>query len=131
MAHLFLWKWDIPSLFFFVFVFSIQLTENKCFIYKFAYNLIRTADLLCRKQLLYQLSHNLCQMAHLFLHQVANCLLILGTNIWLILSVQFYCCCCWPPPVNSWSSAGSFIQFSTLTIALISLSLSLTYSFSI
>ena len=26
-------KWAIPSLFFFIFIFSIQLTVNKCFIY--------------------------------------------------------------------------------------------------
>ena len=45
-----------PASFFFVFVFSIQLTVNKCSIY-FANDWIRTADLWYRKRPLYQLSH--------------------------------------------------------------------------
>ena len=43
-------------LFFFIFVFSIQLTVNKCSI-NFADDWIRTADLWYRKRPLYQLSH--------------------------------------------------------------------------
>ena len=43
--------------FFFIFIFSIQLTVNKCSI-NFADDWIRTADLWYRKRPLYQLSHN-------------------------------------------------------------------------
>ena len=50
-------KWAIPGLFFFIFVFSIQLTVNKCSI-NFADDWSRTADLWYRKRPLYQLSHN-------------------------------------------------------------------------
>ena len=39
-----------------IFVFSIQLIVDL----KFAIDWIRTMDLWCRKQLVYQLSHNLC-----------------------------------------------------------------------
>ena len=46
--------------FFFIFVFSTQLTVNKCSI-NFDDGLIRTADLWYWKQLLYQLSHNHCK----------------------------------------------------------------------
>ena len=49
-------KWAIPGLFFFIFVFSIQLTVNKCSI-NFADDWIRTANLWYRKRPLYQLSH--------------------------------------------------------------------------
>ena len=45
-----------PASFFFIFVFSIQLTVNKCSI-NFADDWIRTADLWYRKRPLYQLSH--------------------------------------------------------------------------
>ena len=48
-----------PGSFFFIFVFSIQLTVNKCSI-NFADDWIRTADLWNRKRSLYQLSHNHC-----------------------------------------------------------------------
>ena len=47
------------GLFFFIFVFSIQLTVNICSI-NFADDWIRTADLRYWKQLLYQLSYNHC-----------------------------------------------------------------------
>ena len=52
-------KWAISGLFFFILVFSIQLTVNKSSI-KFADGWIRTADLWYRKLPLYQLSHNHC-----------------------------------------------------------------------
>ena len=45
-----------PAPFFFIFVFSIQLTVNKCSI-NFADDWIRTADLWYQKQPLYQLSY--------------------------------------------------------------------------
>ena len=51
-------KWAIPGLFFFIFVFSIQLTANKCSILKFANDWIRTTGLWYWKRPLYQLSHN-------------------------------------------------------------------------
>ena len=51
-------KWSIPGLFFFIFVSSNQLTENKCSI-NFADDWIRTTDLWYHERLLYQLSHNL------------------------------------------------------------------------
>ena len=44
----------------FIFVFSLQLTVNKYIISKFADDLIRTADLWCRKRPPYKLSHNHC-----------------------------------------------------------------------
>ena len=45
----------------FIFVFSIQLTVNKCSIYKFLHDdWIRTADLWYRKRPLYQLRHDHC-----------------------------------------------------------------------
>ena len=47
-------NWAIPGLFFFIFVFSIQLIVH---IY-FADDWIRTADLWCQKQPLYQLRLN-------------------------------------------------------------------------
>ena len=50
-------KWATPGLFCFIFVFSLQLTVNKC-TYKFVDGWIQTADLWCRKRWLYQLSHN-------------------------------------------------------------------------
>ena len=53
-------KCVIYGLFFFIFVFSIQMTVNKCSISKFADDRIRTVDLWCRKRPLYQLSHNQC-----------------------------------------------------------------------
>ena len=49
-----------PASFFFIFVFSIQLTVNKCSI-NFADGWIRTADLRYRKQPLYQLSRTTAQ----------------------------------------------------------------------
>ena len=55
--------YDITSKFFFIFVFSIQLTLNNCSVYKFADDWIRTADLWCRRRPLYQLSHNHCPSA--------------------------------------------------------------------
>ena len=55
---------DIPGLFFFIFVFSIQLTE-KISILIFANDWIQTADLWNRKQPLYQLSHHHCPL-HLY-----------------------------------------------------------------
>ena len=52
-------KWAIPGLFFFIFVFSTQLTEY--IRYKsIADDWIWTAGLWCRKQKLWQLSHNHC-----------------------------------------------------------------------
>ena len=52
-----LWKYGpFPASFFFILVFSIQLTVNKCKIF-FANDWIRTADLWYRKWPLYQLSH--------------------------------------------------------------------------
>ena len=53
-------KMAIPCLFFFIFVFSIQLTVSKCSIQKFTDDWIQTAAVWCRKQQLYQLSHNHC-----------------------------------------------------------------------
>ena len=47
-------KWAISGLFFFIFVFSIHLIENK--FKNFADDKIRTADLWCRKRPLYQLT---------------------------------------------------------------------------
>ena len=61
----FLKNWALLGLFFFIFVFSIQLTV-KCSIYFFANDGIRTADLWNRKQPLYQLSHNHCPKDYLF-----------------------------------------------------------------
>ena len=55
-----------PASFFFIFVFSIQLTVNKCSI-NFADDWIRTADLWYQKRPLYQLSHNHCPVNRLFL----------------------------------------------------------------
>ena len=57
-VSIFLKKWANPGRFFFIFIFSIQLTVN---IQK--YDWIRTADLWSRK--LYQLSHNNCSVANL------------------------------------------------------------------
>ena len=52
-------KWPIPSLFFFIFTFSIQLTIGKLmFIIKFAHDWIQTADFWYYKQPLCPLSHN-------------------------------------------------------------------------
>ena len=59
VALLFFKKWAIPSLFFFIFLFSIWLTENVQYTF-FANDWIRTADLWNRKQPLYQMSHNHC-----------------------------------------------------------------------
>ena len=64
-ATFFLKKWANHGLFF---VFTMQLTLNKCFIWKFTNDLIWTADLCCQKQLLYQLSHNHCPMRSNLLH---------------------------------------------------------------
>ena len=50
-------KWAVPGLFFFIFVFSIQLTVNKCSI-KFPDDWIRTSDFWYQKQTLYQLTQN-------------------------------------------------------------------------
>ena len=47
-----------PASFSFIFVFSIQLTVNKCSIKTFADDLIRTADIWYHKRPFYQLSHN-------------------------------------------------------------------------
>ena len=44
--------------FFFNLVFSIQWTLNKCSFYQFGLGWIQTADLWCKKRLLFQLSHN-------------------------------------------------------------------------
>ena len=49
---------NVP-LFFFIFVFSIQLTVNNAQ-FNFADDWIQTVDLWCQKRLLYQLSHNHC-----------------------------------------------------------------------
>ena len=51
-------------LFFFIFVFSIQSTVNKCSI-NFANDWIRTADLWYRKRPLYQLSHTTTALRYL------------------------------------------------------------------
>ena len=53
-------NWPFLASFFFIFVFSLGLTVNECSILKLANDWIRTADLWCRKWLLYQLSHNHC-----------------------------------------------------------------------
>ena len=45
--------------FFFILIFLIQLIAYKCFLKKYADDWIQTADLLCQKQLLCQLSYNL------------------------------------------------------------------------
>ena len=58
-ANKFFIKCAIPGLFSFIFVFSIHLIVNKCWI-NFADDWIRTADLWYWKRLLYQLSHNHC-----------------------------------------------------------------------
>ena len=50
-----------PASFFFIFVFSIQLTINVWF--KYADDWIRTEDLYCWKRPLYQLSQNHCPVA--------------------------------------------------------------------
>ena len=51
-------KLDIPGLFFFMLVFSIQLTVKKYSIKELADNWIRTVDLWYKKKPLYQLSYN-------------------------------------------------------------------------
>ena len=51
-------KSPIPGLFFSIFDFSIQLTVN--ILYNFADDWIRIVDLWCRKQPLFQMSHNHC-----------------------------------------------------------------------
>ena len=57
--EIFFLKWTILGLFFFIFVFSIQLTVNVRYIL-IANGWVRTADLWNCKQSLYQLSHNHC-----------------------------------------------------------------------
>ena len=52
-------KWAIPCIFFFIFVFSIQLTVNIQYNI-FADEWIQTADLWIWKRPLYQLSHHHC-----------------------------------------------------------------------
>ena len=59
VSFLFLKKWAIPGLFFFIFAFSIWLTVNKCSI-NLTNDWIRTADLWYWKQPLCQLSQNHC-----------------------------------------------------------------------
>ena len=54
-----------PASFFFIFIFSIQLTVYKCSI-NFAKDWIPTADLWYWKQPLYQLSHNHCLVPKVF-----------------------------------------------------------------
>ena len=54
-------KWAIPGLFIFIFVFSIQLTVYNCSI-NFADDWIWTADLWYWKRPLCQLSHNHCPL---------------------------------------------------------------------
>ena len=57
LANASFFKWAIPALFFFIFVFSgYQLTDK--YVLNIADVGIRTADLWCRKQLLCQLRHN-------------------------------------------------------------------------
>ena len=65
LRKLFLKKWAILGIFFFIFVFSIQLTAYNCSI-NFADDWIRTTDLWYQKQPLYQLSHNHCPYYMLF-----------------------------------------------------------------
>ena len=52
--HLLFLNWAIPGLFFFIFVFSIQLIVHT----NFANDWIRTTNLWCWKRPLYQLHHN-------------------------------------------------------------------------
>ena len=59
-------KMGISGLFFFIFVFSKQLTVSKCSVYIFSDDWIRTADLWNQKRLLYQLSHNHCPQQFIF-----------------------------------------------------------------
>ena len=59
LAPICFFKWAIRGFVFLYFVFSTQLTVNKCSI-KVADGWIRTADLWSRRRPLYQLSHNHC-----------------------------------------------------------------------
>ena len=59
-----LFQCAFPGLFFFIFVFSIQLTVNVQYIF-FANDWIRTTNLCNWKWLLYQLSHNHCSQFYL------------------------------------------------------------------
>ena len=56
--NVFLWAISIPSLFFSIFLFSIQLTVNII-----QHKWIPTAGFWCQKRPLYQLSHNHCPIS--------------------------------------------------------------------
>ena len=80
-------RWAIPGIFFFIFVFLLQFTVYKYSIWKFADGWIRTTDLWCRKQPLFQLNHNHCQIINKFWHRVTALRWILQVT-WLLLINQ-------------------------------------------
>ena len=101
--------WAVPGLFFFIFDFSMQLTVNKCFIYKFADDRMQTAVLWCQKRPLYQLSHN---TALFILFYVINCSFQVG---WKIPSTSKLC---QRPHIKS-SSNRNYVLISLFTSSLI------------
>ena len=133
--------YDITSKFFFIFVFSIQLTLNNCSVYKFADDWIRTADLWCRRRPLYQLSHNHCPREKMSLEQAsgASCTTIYSSvraHTKTFCSIcprcvlnsssfpSFRCCCCcfcsyyswWPPtPTTTATTATTTMALSHAT----------------
>ena len=72
------------AVFYFISVFSIQLTVNKCSI-NFADDWIRTTDLWYRKQPLYQLSRNLCPTLDVQLKKMNKIVL---TTIRILVKVE-------------------------------------------
>ena len=88
-------------LFFFIFVFSMQLTVYKCSI-NFADDWIRTADLLYRKRPLYQLSHNHCPNYYYFLS-----LTIKSALVAIDVSPKVFSCL----KISHWNVSKSFAKW--------------------
>ena len=93
-SFIFFKKWAILGLFF-IFVFTIQFTVNKCSI-KFANDWIRTADLWYWKQLLYQLCHNHCPKSFCFVSKTESWVrlilaVLISGLIWISNQIWFQC----------------------------------------
>ena len=87
-------KCAIPGHFSFIFVFSLQLTVNKCSI-KFSDDWIQTVDLWCWKQPSYQLSHNHCTFEGIF-----------GNRCFLIKTHRVLYIGTWLPPPSTLDFSG-------------------------
>ena len=87
-------KCAIPGHFSFIFVFSLQLTVNKCSI-KFSDDWIQTVDLWYRKQPSYQLSHNHCTFEGIF-----------GNYCFLIKTHRVLYIGTWLPPPSTLDFSG-------------------------